>query len=226
MTVNNKIAKAIGALFIVTMLLGMIDAYTVAPLLNQPLEQISSHENRVFVGAFSVLLMSIGVVGIAVLFYPILETTNKSIAITYVCSRVMECLLLLTGVIIYFLLISLSQKYIGEGYPKNSYYQTLSQIAIEARYGAYHVAMIILSIASMMLCALMYKSRLIPRLISIVGFVGYTMVLLSAPLDILDIIDTTSTGGILYVPGAIFEILLLPIWLFAKGFKLSDSIST
>jgi uncharacterized protein DUF4386 len=225
MTVDNKIAKAVGALFIITMLLGMVDAYTVAPLLSSPLEHIYANETRVFVGAFSILFMAIGVVGIAILLYPILERLNKLVAITYVSFRVMECLLLIVGVIVYILLIQLSQRFIGAGSPDGSHFQTLSTIAVEARYGAYHVAMIILSIASLMLCYLLYKSRLIPRFISVVGFIGYVLVLLSAPLDILNIIDTTGAGGIMYIPGAILEIFLLPFWLIIKGFNSSATAS-
>ena len=90
---------------------------------------------------------------------------------------------------------------------------------MEARYSGYHVAMIILSIASIMLCYLLYKTRLVPRMISVVGIIGYASVLVSAPLDLLGIIDTTGTGGVLYVPGALFELLLLPIWLLVKGFN-------
>ena len=219
MNTENKIAKAVGALFIITMILGMIDAYTVAPILHTSLADYYSNRSQFYIGAFSILFMSLGVVGIAILLYPVLEKHNRIIAITYVCSRVMECLLLIIGVIVYFLLLTLSQEFIKAGSPDSSYFQTLANVAVEARYSGYHVAMIILSIASIMLCYLLYKTRLIPRIISVVGIIGYASVLVSAPLDLLGIIDTTGTGGVLYVPGALFELLLLPIWLFVKGFN-------
>jgi hypothetical protein len=225
MNTNNNIAKMIGALFVITMILGMIDAYTVAPILHSPISDYHLNGSRFYIGAFSILFMSIGVVGIAVLFYPILEKHNKLIAIFYVCSRVMECLLLIVGVIVYFLLLVLSQDFIKAGSPDSSYFQFIANLSVEARYSGYQVAMIILSIASMMLCYLLYKTRLIPRIISIVGFIGYASVLVSAPLDLLGIIDTTGNGGILYVPGAIFELLLLPIWLIVRGFNHSTTIS-
>ena len=219
MSTENKIAKAVGALFIITMILGMIDAYTVAPILNTSLADYYSNESQFYIGAFSILSMSLGVVGIAILLYPVLEKHNRIIAITYVCSRVMECLLLFIGVIVYFLLLNLSQEFIKAGSPESSYFQTLANVAVEARYSCYHMAMIILGIASILLCYLLYKTRLIPRIISVVGIIGYTSVLVSAPLDLLGMIDTTGTGGVLYVPGALFELLLLPIWLFVKGFN-------
>jgi hypothetical protein len=219
MSTENKIAKAVGALFIITMILGMIDAYTVAPILNTSLADYYSNGAQIYIGAFSILSMSLGVVGIAILLYPIFEKHNRIIAIAYVCSRVMECLLLIIGVLVYFLLLALSQEFIKAGSPDSSYFQTLANVAVDARYSSYHVAMIILSIASMMICYLLYKTRLIPRIISVVGIIGYALVFVSAPLDLLGMIDTTGTGGVLYVPGALFELLLLPIWLFVKGFN-------
>lgn len=58
-----------------------------------------------------------------------------------------------------------------------------------------------------------------PNNFSGVGIIGYALVFVSAPLDLLGIIDTTGTGSVLYVPYALFELLLLPIWLFVKGFN-------
>ncbi len=225
MNADKKIARSVRLLFIITMFLGMIDAYTVAPILNTPLDNINSNEIRVMIGAFSILLMSIGVVFIAILLYPILQKHNKYIAVTYVGFRIMECLLLIVGVIVYLLLLLLSQQFINAGSPDASYFQTIGNLAVETRYSAYHVAMFILSIASLMLCYLFYQTKLIPRFISVVGLIGYTLLLLSAPLDILGIIDTTGAGGIMYVPGAIFEIILLPIWLIFKGFNSSPVVS-
>lgn len=225
MNTDKKIARSVGLLFFITMILGMIDAYTVAPILNTPLSNISSNEIQVIIGAFSILLMSIGVVFIAILLYPILEKHNKYIAITYVSFRILECLLLIVGVIVYLLLIVLSREFVKEGSPDPSHFQTITALAIEARYSAYHIAMFILGIASLMLCYLFYQTKLIPRFISILGLIGYALVLLSAPLDLLDIIDTTDVGGIMYVPGAIFEFILLPIWLVFKGFNSPTVVS-
>lgn len=222
MSTENKTAKAVGALFIITMILGMIDAYTAAPILHRPLADYISNKSQFYIGAFSILFMSLGVVGIAILFYPILEKHNRLIAMTYICSRVMEYLLLLTGVIIYFFLLDLSREFIRAGSPDSSCFQALAHVAVEVRYSGYHVAMTILSLASMMLCFLLYRTRLIPRIISAVGIIGYALVFASAPLDLLGIIDTTGSGGVLYVPGALFELLLLPIWLFWKGFNQAE----
>lgn len=221
MNIERKIAFNVGALFIITMILGMIDAYTVAPVLKTPFDNIVSSDTRLYVGALAILLMSIGVAGIALWLYPILERYNKVIALTYLAFRIIECLLLIIGVLVYLLLIKLGQIHISTGSPETSYFQNISTLAVEMRYSAYHIAMFILGLGSIMLCYLFYQTKLIPRFIAVTGLVGYTLVMLSAPLDIIGIIDTTGAGGLMYVPGGIFEILLFPIWLIFKGFNPS-----
>ena len=69
--------------------------------------------------------------------------------------------------------------------------------------------MTIIGIASLMLCHLLYKTRLIPRPISIVGIIGYALVLLSAILDLMVIIGTTGIAGILYIPSALEEMMAM-----------------
>lgn len=219
MSGDDRIAKAIGALFLITMILGMIDAYAVAPLLHLQLSEYRLHESQFYIGAFAILFMSLGVVGIAILFYPVVERHNRIIAITYVCARVMECLLLIIGVLVYFILLKLSQEMMLQEAQNGAYLQSLANLAIEARYSGYQVAMLILGIASMLLCYLLYRTRLIPRWIAATGFTGYALVFISAPLDLMGLIDTTGAGGMLYILGGLFELLLFPAWLIIRGFS-------
>ena len=221
MTAENKIAKAVGALFVITMLLGMIDAYTVSPLLDASVDNYHAHRQQLFIGAFAILFMALGVVGIAILLYPIVEKYNKLVAIAYLCSRMLEALLLISGVIVYFLVLSLSEEYLAANFAEASYLQTMANLAVVVRYSSYQVAMIILGCASVALCYVFYKTQLIPRSIAALGLVGYGCLLVSAPLDLMGAIDTTEAGGFLYIPGAVFELLLLPYWLIFKGFNAS-----
>jgi hypothetical protein len=57
----------------------------------------------------------------------------------------------------------------------------------------------------------------------VLGLIGYPVLLLAAVLDMLGIVDTVAGVGLIgLVPGGLFE-LLLPIWLFVKGFNLISS---
>jgi hypothetical protein len=68
---------------------------------------------------------------------------------------------------------------------------------------------------------MLYKSKLVPRSISVVGFIGYALLLPAFLIALFGILDPTpgGPGTILAVPAAFFEIILMPIWLFSKGFN-------
>jgi len=47
-----------------------------------------------------------------------------------------------------------------------------------------------------------------------------TALLVGVPLDLLGALDMNAGPGLaLLVPGGLFELVVLPIWLIAKGFK-------
>ncbi|MCU0847551.1 MAG: DUF4386 domain-containing protein [Spirochaetes bacterium] len=226
MNTYKNAARIAGTLFIITMIAGGINSYLVDPILLSPLVNVFPNRLQVISGAFLMLVMSVGIVGIAVAFFPVVKKHNESIAVTYLSFRIIECVLLVAGVIVSLFLVTLSREYIKAGAPEASYFQTLGVLAMKVRYYAYQIAMIILGVGSLMLFYLFYQSKLIPRFISAWGLAGYALLLASAVLDIFGIIDTIQGKGIImYVPGGVFELLLLPAWLIVKGFNPSATVS-
>ena len=211
-----------GVLFIITMIAGIIESNFSAPILQGPLNTIYPNEIQVKIGALLILVMSIGIVCIAITLFPVLKRHNETIAITYVCFRTIECAFLIVGAVISLLLITLSQNCITAGAPDTSNFEIIRKIAITVRYSAYQIAMIILDLGSLMLCYLLYQSKLIPRWLSAWGFIGYALLLTRALLDLLGIIDTVhDVGMMMYIPGGLWELLVFSLWLFVKGFHSS-----
>ncbi len=138
-------------------------------------------------------------------------------AITYLSSRVIEGILLIVSAVCLLSIIPLSEQFNQATQTDPSYFETIGFILNSAKHHAFQFAMIALSFGSFFLCYLLYKARLIPRLISILGFVGYALLLLKMTSEML---GYDLGGQTLYIPGALFE-LILPLWLIIKGFKLS-----
>jgi hypothetical protein len=119
------------------------------------------------------------------------------------------------------LLITLSQEYVKAGDPDASSFQTFGTVLIALRYWVWRLVYIINGVATLMLACLLYQSRLIPRSISVLGLIGGAVLLLGTALDMFGLLDVDQGAGLLVVlPGGLFE-LILPIWLFVKGFNPS-----
>jgi len=219
MKTYKKNAVIIGTLFIVTMLAGMIDVYVVSPEFKQPLTGILQIDGKLLIGVFSVLSMAIGIVFIAITFFPVIKKHSETIALTYVILRTIECLLLIVGVICYLYIIALGKSYTTATF--SPAYTIGIALALKIKYYALQVSMVVLGFNSLFLCYSLYISRLVPRFLSIWGGIGYLFLLISAVLDICGIIDTASgLGAALYIPGGLWEMIVFPVWLFIKGFKI------
>jgi uncharacterized membrane protein AbrB (regulator of aidB expression) len=74
--------------------------------------------------------------------------------------------------------------------------------------------------AGLVLSRALLTSRIAPRNLSRLGLIGYPVFLVGTALAMFHVIDVTHGAGMLaLVPGGLFE-LILPIWLFTKGFTL------
>jgi Domain of unknown function (DUF4386) len=88
-----------------------------------------------------------------------------------------------------------------------------------AQWSAYVLAVYAASgAAGLILSSALLTSRIVPRNLSMLGLIGYSIFLVGTILAMFHLIDVTHGAGMLaLVPGGLFE-LILPIWLFTKGF--------
>jgi hypothetical protein len=90
---------------------------------------------------------------------------------------------------------------------------------LQAQHGvAILLIYLVTTAGGMCMATLLYRSRLIPRWLAVLGLVSYPTLLLGCVLDLYGVVDVTQGAGLVaLVPGGIFE-LVLPIWLIARGF--------
>lgn len=212
----KKMERVVGVLFLLSTGAFFMGSGMVNPILHRTdlLNSMYSVRTSVLTGSFLELINAIAVVGIAMLLQPTLKKYHEAFAFGYFASRVMEAALLLMSLICPLILLALSKQSISAGTSGDSYLQTLGNLAVEAHYMLFDMAMLVLSLGSLLFCYILYQSRLVPRLLSIIGLIGYMGLLASSSLSIAGL----EIGEVLYIPGAIFEIAL-PIWLMVKGFN-------
>ncbi|AWB44697.1 DUF4386 domain-containing protein [Paenibacillus sp. CAA11] len=213
----KKTARVVGVLFLLSTTAFLIGSGMMDPILHRTdiLTHTDPNRTSMLAGVFLELINAVAVAGIAMLLQPILKRYNEAFAMGYFASRIMESVLLILSLIGPLVLIMLSKQSIHIGTSGDSYMQTLGHLAVQVHFMLFEIAMFVLSVGSLLFCYILYDSKLVPRWLSIIGLIGYTGLLASSCLSIagLDI------GSVLYIPGAIFEIVL-PIWLIVKGLNL------
>ena len=209
-------SRLIGALFLSAFVFYGLGNGLVTSVLGAPdfPSTISAHQTTLALGAFLMLLNSVVVVGLGVLFFPILENHGKRTALAYLASRIVEAVLLTLGVLCLLMILPLSQHGVDAGAASAGWTNGLGALALHSNTMAYQLAMMSLGLGSVFLCLLLFRTRLIPRFLSVWGLIGYAVFLAGAIAEIFGI----HIGVLPSIPGGLFE-LVLSFWLLIKGFQ-------
>jgi len=218
---NKKAAQIVGVLFILASLTAIIGLNLYNPILKGPdyLIRGSEHANQVILGALMELILVVSVIGTATTMFPFLRKYNETIALWHVCFRFLEGIIITVGVISVLSLLTLSREFVTTGAQDIASFQS-SGILLKAVHDWTFMLgpLFMLGINTMMYSYIFYKSKLVPRFISILGMTGATMVFICALLVMFGVIQQISVlGGILALPVAANE-MILAVWLIVKGF--------
>jgi hypothetical protein len=224
MNTNKKTARIVGVLFIIATVLGALSLFVfLEPSLDDPdyLTNVSANETQIIIGAVLSLIMAFAIAMIPVMMFPIFKKHNEALALGYVVFRVLEVVTGIALVIIYLLLLTLSQEYVNAGSPDASHFQTSGTLLLQADDWINYVMTIVFSLGALMFYYLWYQSKLIPRFLSVWGLIGATLTLPVGLLCMFGLItELSALGLILALPLALNEIFLA-VWLIVKGFNSS-----
>ncbi|HNO94221.1 MAG TPA: DUF4386 domain-containing protein [Anaerolineales bacterium] len=223
-TPYRKTEIYVALLWIITAAGAIGGASLINPIINASdyLTQVFPKSVTLTSGMFGWMINDIGIVFIGLLMYPILKKHSESMALGYLSMRMFESLLMIVGVFFALMLIPLSRDFINAGTADVSTLQTIGSILKQAENWFLNLLQLIfLGIGGLILNLIFYKTKLVPRVISIFGFIGYALLLPAAVVGLFGLLDPTpgGPGSILAVPVALWEIIIMPVWLFTKGFN-------
>jgi hypothetical protein len=215
---TRKTATLVGLLFLSATIAFIFADTLIGGVLSRPdfLAGASADTGSLAAGA-SLLAGQFGVVGIAVLLFPLLKRHGESLALAHVGFRVAEL-----AASLFYLAVPLLALELGAGVRDGTVDAATSAslgALLRVQYSASTLLIyLVTTAAGTCMAVLLYRSRLIPRPLAILGLVSYPALLVGCVLDMFGIVDVTQGVGLIaLVPGGIFE-LILPIWLFVKGF--------
>ena len=221
---HRTTAILVGVLFIIGTAAGVLSVICLNPIQYHPdyLVQAAEHQNRVTLGALAILTMGLSLAIVPVLMFPISKRYNEPLALGYVVFRGgLETVTYLGMVTCWLVLILLGREYVQAGAPAASYFQTMGTLVLGAQDSISTILIIIFSLDALMLYAVLYPSKLIPRWISGWGFVAIVLHLSTAFLVLFGLADINSSiVSIMNLPIFLQE-MVMAVWLIVKGFNPS-----
>jgi hypothetical protein len=187
---NRGIAVAVGILFFFQLITFLIGSSLIETYLAG-----DAGRATLTMGVVLEMFAGLAVVGIGILMYRVLKTVDRRLALGYPIMRVLE--FAVSAILAIYLLSQLQE------FPNH-----LLWVYIPTGIGG------------LILNYLLFTSRMIPRPIAVLGLIGYAFLLLVVPLDLVGAVEEGSGVGLaLLAPGGLYEFVILPIWLIAKGFR-------
>ena len=173
-------------------------------------------DTAIIFGGVLEMIVALACIGTGVALYPVVKRQNEGVALGFVSVRVLEAATIVAGVVSLLSVVTLRQAGAGE-----------DALITGQALVALHTWTTLLgqgflpAMNALLLGYLMYKSRLVPRVLPVLGFIG-------APLLVASVVGTMfGLWGPVSLLSGIGALLIaawefsLGVWLIVKGFKPS-----
>jgi hypothetical protein len=173
-------------------------------------------DTPVIIGGVLEMIVALAGIGTAVVLYPVVKRQNEAAALGFVGARVLEAATIVAGVVSLLSVVSLRQAGAGAD-------ALVTGQALIASYDwSFHLGQSLIPVMNaFLLGSLLYRSRLVPRVLPLVGLIGAPLLLASDVAVLFGLWERVSgLSGILALPIALWE-LSLGVYLVVKGFKPS-----
>ena len=175
-------------------------------------------DTAVIIGGILEIIVALAGIGTAVALYPVLKKQNEGVALGLVGSRVLEAGTIFAGVAFLLSVVTLRQAGAGAD-------ALVTGHALVALYDRIFLIgqSFMPAVNDLLLGFLLYKSRLVPRVLSVIGLVGGVLLVAGDVAVLFGLIGQHDPSTALAaIPVALFE-FSLGVWLIAKGFNTSEA---
>ncbi|MEO7059533.1 MAG: DUF4386 domain-containing protein, partial [Lapillicoccus sp.] len=202
-------SRAAGIFYILTFAASIPALLLLAPVLNDPGYILGAgHDTQVLFACLLDVVTALTGIGSAVAVFPVVKRVNESMALGFVMSRMVEAAVILIGVVALLTVVLLRHDLAGSATADAASLTTTGQALVTARNWTFLLGPGFMACLNAVLFGtLLYRSRLVPRIIPTVGLVGAPVLLTANLLTFFG--QTTQTGTLTLLatlPIAIWEL--------------------
>ena len=217
----RKTALVAGVLYLITFISSIPAVFLLDPVLSNPNYIVGAGaDTQVIGGAFLDLVNAIAAIGTAVALFSVVRRQNEGFALGFVTARMFEAAVIVVGVVSILAVVTLRQA--GATGADAASLVTTGRALVAIRDWTFLLGpSLIPGVNALLLGYLMYRSRLVPRLIPTLGLVGGPLLISSAVGTMFGVNDAVSLwSGVALLPIFLWE-LSLGLWMTFKGFQRS-----
>ena len=213
MTSTRKISLTAGVFYLLTFVsIPILFLYSAVRGANYVVG--SGPDTSVYIGSVLEIIVALAGIGTAVALYPVVKRQNEGVALGFVAARTLEAGGIFASVFVLLAIVSLRQAGAGAAglvtgqtlVGLHDWTFTLSQSFIPA-------------VNAVLIGSLLYQSRLVPRILPLLGFIGAALLVTSTMATLFGANEYGSAmSGLLALPIAIWE-FSLGVYLVVKGFR-------
>ena len=217
---TRRTALIAGALLITATVASLIGAALSRPALDAPdyLTSVSAHADRIAAAALFELVAAGASVGIAISLYRALMAWGATVALGSVVFRAIEAVMYVIGVAILLAVLALGERFTTAGAAESAWFRTVGDTLLQLRDQTGLIAVFSFGVGALLYYSLFYRSRLVPRWLSVWGIVAIILTFVACLLALFTRNAVTSYTIVL-LPIAVQE-MVLAVWLIAKGFEV------
>ena len=211
-------ARLVGVLFIVATVTSIIGGSLLLPLDDQNyLIDVAAHNRQIILGVLLEFILALSVIAIAALLLPVLKPHGESMAVGYVAVRTVEATFILIASTTALLVLALSQDWGSAG---GVGVEPVGSALLSAReWTSFVGTLIVFGVSAVILNALLYRSRLVPVWLSLLGLVGGLLLLTSAVVEMFAYgVDAPVPLQLLGAAPIALQEMILAVLLIWKGF--------
>jgi hypothetical protein len=222
-TATRRLVLAAGVFYLLTFVFSIPAYFLYEPVLTDPAYIVSSGgaDTRVILGAMLEFLTALAGIGTAVAVYPVIRRHSEAASLGFVTTRIFEAAVMVVGVIALLAIVSIRQAGGAPGTDSPAMV-ALGQALIAVRD---HTARLgpgfVPALNALCFGFVLYRSRLVPRVIPALGLIGAPLLLASVTGRIFGLHGDESVFAAVALPPIFIWELSVGLWMTFKGFNLS-----
>jgi hypothetical protein len=219
MTSLRRTALVAGVLYLLTFIAGIPPAFLLDPVLSNPQYIIGTGaDTQVTWGALLDVINAFACIGTAVALYSVVKRQHEGLALGFITTRMFEAAVIMIGVISLLTVVTLRQP--DATGAEAASLVTAGRLLVSVRDWTQLLGPgLAPALNALLLGTLLYRSRLVPRPIAVLGLIGAPLLLSFTIGTMFGITAAASAWAAIAIVPIFFWELSLGLWLTFKGFN-------